>query len=75
MARPRNSDAPDLGKPCNLTAGAIERLSCPPGKQQAFLRDFKGERAAGACDAERFKGFRVRAEPEEPDHPANHRQC
>lgn len=23
----------------NLTAGTIERLICPPGKQQAFMRD------------------------------------
>jgi integrase len=51
MARPRNSDAPDLTKPCNLTAGAIERLTCPPGKVQAFLRDAEGN------------GLRVRVTP------------
>lgn len=51
MARPRNSDAPDLTKPCNLTAGAIERLTCPPGKAQAFLRDAEGN------------GLRVRVTP------------
>ena len=51
MARPRNSDAPDLAQPCNLTAGAIERLTCPPGKDQAFLRDAKGN------------GLRVRVSP------------
>ncbi len=39
MARPRKTDAPDLSDRVNLTAGAIERLTCPTGKQQAFMRD------------------------------------
>ncbi len=39
MARPKKTDAPDLAERLNLTAGAIERLNCPPGKQQAFMRD------------------------------------
>jgi len=39
MARPRKTDAPDLSQACDLTAGAIDRLACPPGKAQAFLRD------------------------------------
>ena len=39
MARPKKSDAPDLAERINLTAGAIERLTCPAGKQQAFMRD------------------------------------
>ena len=39
MARPKKSDAPDLAERVNLTAGAIERLTCPDGKQQAFMRD------------------------------------
>lgn len=39
MARPRKTDAPDLAQRCNLTAGAIDRLRCPDGKAQAFLRD------------------------------------
>jgi len=47
----RKTDAPDLAKPCNLTVGAIERLTCPPGKQQAFLRDSEGN------------GLRVRVTP------------
>lgn len=51
MARPRKTDAPDLSAPCNLTAGAIERLTCPPGKDQAFLRDIEGN------------GLRVRVSP------------
>ncbi|MFD1893367.1 integrase family protein [Ottowia beijingensis] len=41
MARPRKTEAPDLAHAVDLTAGAIERLSCPTGKQQAFLRDSK----------------------------------
>jgi integrase len=39
MPRPRKTDAPDLGRAHDLTAGAIERLTCPEGKTQAFLRD------------------------------------
>lgn len=39
MARPKKSDAPDLSDRVNLTAGSIERLTCPIGKQQAFMRD------------------------------------
>lgn len=51
MARPRKADAPDLALPCNLTVGAIERLSCPAAKSQAFLRDSEGN------------GLRVRVSP------------
>ena len=39
MARPKKTEAPDLAERVNLTAGAIERLTCLPGKQQAFMRD------------------------------------
>ena len=39
MARPKKDDAPDLTARVDLTAGAIERLTCPAGKQQAFMRD------------------------------------
>ena len=39
MARPKKSEAPDLAERVNLTAGTIERLACPTGKQQAFMRD------------------------------------
>ena len=38
MARPKKSEAPDLADRVNLTAGAIERVTCPAGKQQAFMR-------------------------------------
>ena len=41
MARPRKTDLPDLAQACDLTAGAIERLACPAGRAQAFLRDAK----------------------------------
>ena len=41
MARPRRTDVPDTTKAHDLTAGVIERLTCPKGKQQAFLRDSK----------------------------------
>lgn len=39
MARPRKDEAIDLSQAQDLTAGVIARLTCPPGKQQAFLRD------------------------------------
>ena len=39
MARPKKTDAPDLRERVSLTAGAIERLTCPADKQQAFMRD------------------------------------
>ena len=41
MARPKKSDTPDLSEAQELTAGSIERLACPAGKQQAFMRDSK----------------------------------
>lgn len=41
MARPKKTDVPDLGEAQDLTAGLIDRLTCPPGKQQAFMRDSK----------------------------------
>lgn len=41
MARPKKDSAPDLARAYDLTAGAIERLACPTGKTQAFLRDTK----------------------------------
>ncbi len=41
MARPKRSEVPDLGKPHELTAGLIDRLACPPTKQQVFIRDTK----------------------------------
>lgn len=41
MARPKKTDALDTAQAIDLTAGAIERLACPDGKQQAFLRDTK----------------------------------
>jgi integrase len=51
MARPKNSTAPDLNKAYELTAGLIDRLSCPDGKTQVFLRDTKAP------------GLRVRVTP------------
>lgn len=39
--RPLNAAPVDLSAPQDLTAGMIERLRCPEGKTQAFLRDRK----------------------------------
>jgi integrase len=41
MARPKRDQAPDLSDAHELTAGLIERLTCPSGKLQCFLRDAK----------------------------------
>lgn len=41
MARPRKNSPIDLTQPVELTSGVIARLSCPFGKEQAFLRDSK----------------------------------
>ena len=42
MVRPRKTEAPDTTKAIDLTAGAIERLTCRTDiKAQAFLRDAK----------------------------------
>ncbi len=39
MARLPKSAIPDLSERLSITAGAIARLKCPEGKQQAFMRD------------------------------------
>jgi hypothetical protein len=42
MARPKKTDSTDTTQAIELTAGAIERLTCPTdSKAQAFLRDTK----------------------------------
>lgn len=41
MARPSKSTPLDLTQAQDLTVGAIDRLTCPAGKTQAFLRDAK----------------------------------
>ncbi|WP_372796878.1 tyrosine-type recombinase/integrase [Litorivivens sp.] len=41
MARPQKDKPLDLSKPTEITAGSIQRLNCPQGKSQAFLRDIK----------------------------------
>lgn len=41
MARPKKTDSPDTTQAMDLTMAAIERLTCPDGKAQAFLRDSK----------------------------------
>lgn len=42
MARPKKTDTPDTTQAIELTAGAIERLTCRTDiKAQAFLRDIK----------------------------------
>ena len=57
MARPKKTDAPDLSEAQDLTAGLIERLTCPAGKLQTFMRDAKAP------------GLRVRATPASAKNP------
>jgi integrase len=57
MARPKKDALIDLADAQELTAGLIERLSCPAGKLQVFLRDTKAP------------GLRVRATPASSKNP------
>ena len=57
MARAKKTDVPDLAEAQDLTDGLIIRLTCPAGKQQAFLRDTKAP------------GLRVRATPASDKNP------
>ena len=58
MARPPKDKAPDLSEAQDLTAGLIERLACPAGKLQVFMRDTKAP------------GLRVRATPANAKNPS-----
>lgn len=57
MARPKKDALIDLADAQELTAGLIERLSCPADKTQVFLRDTKAP------------GLRVRATPASAKNP------
>ena len=57
MSRPKNSATVELGKSVDLTAGMIERLSCPAGKSQAFLRDAKAPGLAVRMTSAGTKSF------------------
>lgn len=57
MARPRKDELIDLSKAHELTAGLIDRLTCPPGKDQAFLRDSKAPSLRVRVTANGAKSF------------------
>jgi integrase len=57
MARPKKDAHIELSEAQELTAGLIERLTCPAGKSQAFMRDTKAP------------GLRVRATPVSAKNP------
>jgi len=57
MARPKKDAHIDLSEAQELTAGLIERLTCPTGKSQTFMRDSKAP------------GLRVRATPASAKNP------
>jgi len=56
MARPKNDAPIDLTVAHDLTAGLIERLTCPDDKQQVFMRDSKapGLRVRATAGAKSF---------------------
>lgn len=55
--RPLNAAPVDLSTPQDLTAGMIERLRCPEGKAQAFLRDRKSPALRVRVTASGAKAF------------------
>ena len=57
MARPKNSATVELGKAVDLTAGMIERMGCPAGKSQVFLRDAKAPGLAVRMTSAGTKSF------------------
>jgi integrase len=57
LARPKKTIASNLGEAHDLTAGLIERLTCPVDKPQIFLRDTKAP------------GLRVRVTPASSKNP------
>lgn len=57
MARPKKDAHIELSEAQELTAGLIERMTCPAGKSQTFMRDTKAP------------GLRVRATPASAKNP------
>jgi integrase len=57
MARPSRTAEVDLSNPHELTVGLIERLRCPEGKTQAFLRDRDGNGLRVRVTAKGAKSF------------------
>ena len=57
MARPKNSALIDLTQTHELTHGLIDRLTCPIGKDQAFLRDNKAPSLRVRVTAKDVKSF------------------
>lgn len=57
MARPNRLAEVDLSLPHELTAGLIERLQCPAGKAQAFLRDTRAPALRVRVTASGAKAF------------------
>lgn len=57
MARPKKNELVDLKRPHELTAGLIERLTCPADKDQVFLRDSKAPGLRVRVTSKGFKAF------------------
>jgi hypothetical protein len=57
MARLSKNEAPDLTRAIDTTSGAIDRLVCPTGKDQAFIRDAKAPGLRVRVTAAKAKSF------------------
>lgn len=57
MPRPKKTDLPDLSDRVSLTVGAIERLTCPPERQQVFMRDAEVPGLRVRCTAAGSKSY------------------
>jgi len=57
MSRPKNNTPVKLADAHDLTAGQIDRLQCPEGKSQAFLRDRKAPSLRVRVTASGSKAF------------------
>jgi integrase len=57
MARETFSRVPDLSQPHELTIGLIERIRCPEGRLQAFMRDKKSPSLRVRVTANNAKSF------------------
>lgn len=57
MPRPKKNNQPDLSDRVNLTVGVIERLTCPPDRQQVFMRDAEAPGLRVRCTAAGAKSY------------------
>lgn len=73
--RPKKSSSVDLAEAHDLTAGLIERLTCPEGKSQAFLRDRRSPALRVRVTAAGAKAYVFEAKLDRQNDPQNHWRC